>query len=85
MGHQPRIFIWDIKEKKILREFKSHKFGVLSLAFSPNMKYLVSVGFQVKKKFFFNSENSNFLIILFLARRIFVCLGLEKRGQVSRE
>ncbi|KAG1047122.1 hypothetical protein G6F43_010415 [Rhizopus delemar] len=46
MGHQPRIFIWDIKEKKILREFKSHKFGVLSLAFSPNMKYLVSVGFQ---------------------------------------
>lgn len=84
MGHQPRIFIWDIKEKKILREFKSHKFGVLSLAFSPNMKYLVSVGFQVKKKFF-NSENSNFLINLFLARRIFVCLGLEKRGQVSRE
>lgn len=50
MGHQPRILIWDVKEKKLLREFKSHKFGVLSLSFSPNMRYLVSIGFQVKKK-----------------------------------
>ncbi|PHZ16393.1 WD40 repeat-like protein [Rhizopus microsporus ATCC 52813] len=46
MGHQPRIFIWDVKEKTIFREFKAHKFGVLSLSFSPNMRYLVSVGFQ---------------------------------------
>lgn len=46
MGHQPRILIWDVKEKKLLREFKSHKFGVLSLSFSPNMRYLVSIGFQ---------------------------------------
>ncbi|KAI8642645.1 hypothetical protein BD408DRAFT_416281 [Parasitella parasitica] len=46
MGHQPRIFIWDVKEKKLLREIRSHKFGVLSLTFSPNMRYLVSVGFQ---------------------------------------
>ncbi|KAI9282726.1 WD40-repeat-containing domain protein [Sporodiniella umbellata] len=45
-GHQPRIFIWDVKERTITREFKSHKFGVLSLSFSPNMRYLVSVGFQ---------------------------------------
>lgn len=50
MGHQPRILIWNIKEKKLIAEFKSHKFGVLSLAFSPNMRYLVSIGFQVKKK-----------------------------------
>ncbi|KAF1799444.1 hypothetical protein FB192DRAFT_1423230 [Mucor lusitanicus] len=46
MGHQPRIFIWDVKERKLLREFRAHKFGVLSLTFSPNMRYLVSVGFQ---------------------------------------
>ncbi|KAI8047511.1 uncharacterized protein B0P05DRAFT_642271 [Gilbertella persicaria] len=46
MGHQPRILIWDVKEKKLLREFRSHKFGVLALSFSPNMRYLVSVGFQ---------------------------------------
>ncbi|KAI9472220.1 MAG: WD40-repeat-containing domain protein, partial [Benjaminiella poitrasii] len=46
MGHQPRIFIWDVKEKKLIREFRSHKFGVLTLTFSPNGKYLVSVGFQ---------------------------------------
>lgn len=48
MGHQPRIFIWNIKEKKLLREIRCHKFGILSLSFSPNMRYLVSVGFQVK-------------------------------------
>ncbi|KAI8367338.1 hypothetical protein BD560DRAFT_399934, partial [Blakeslea trispora] len=46
MGHQPRIFIWNVKEKKLLRELRSHKFGVLALAFSPNMRYLVSIGFQ---------------------------------------
>ncbi|KAI8968888.1 hypothetical protein BDF20DRAFT_826852, partial [Mycotypha africana] len=46
MGHQPRIFIWDVKEKKLLREIRSHKFGVLALSFSPNMRHLVSVGFQ---------------------------------------
>ncbi|KAI8992303.1 hypothetical protein BDB01DRAFT_832616 [Pilobolus umbonatus] len=46
MGHQPRIMIWNIKEQKLLREFKSHKFGVLSISFSPNMRYLVSIGFQ---------------------------------------
>ncbi|RCI05190.1 mitogen-activated protein kinase binding protein 1 [Rhizopus stolonifer] len=45
-GHQPRILIWDVKERTITREFRSHKFGVLSLSFSPNMRYLVSVGFQ---------------------------------------
>jgi WD40 repeat protein len=27
-------------------EFKGHKYGVASLAFSPDMKYIVSVGFQ---------------------------------------
>ncbi|KAI7900323.1 quinon protein alcohol dehydrogenase-like superfamily [Cokeromyces recurvatus] len=46
MGHQPRIFIWDVKEKNLIREFRSHKFGVLTLAFSPNKRYLVSIGFQ---------------------------------------
>ncbi|KAI8884228.1 WD40 repeat-like protein [Backusella circina FSU 941] len=46
MGHQPRIFIWDVKARKLVKEFRSHKFGVLALSFSPNMRYLVSVGFQ---------------------------------------
>ncbi|KAI9317211.1 hypothetical protein BX666DRAFT_1943426 [Dichotomocladium elegans] len=46
MGHQPRILIWDVKERVLLHECRGHKFGVLSLAFSPNNRYLVSIGFQ---------------------------------------
>ncbi|KAL0076140.1 hypothetical protein F4703DRAFT_1762129 [Phycomyces blakesleeanus] len=46
MGHQPRILIWDVKERVLLHECRGHKFGVFSLAFSPNMRYLVSIGFQ---------------------------------------
>ncbi|KAI8139945.1 WD40-repeat-containing domain protein [Fennellomyces sp. T-0311] len=46
MGHQPRILIWDVKARVLLHECRGHKFGVLSLAFSPNMRYLVSIGFQ---------------------------------------
>ncbi|KAJ3330592.1 hypothetical protein HDU76_005282 [Blyttiomyces sp. JEL0837] len=45
-GHQPRILIWDHAKGIIVSELQGHKFGVLSVAFSPNMKYLVSVGFQ---------------------------------------
>ncbi|CDH51194.1 mitogen-activated protein kinase-binding protein1 isoform 1 [Lichtheimia corymbifera JMRC:FSU:9682] len=46
VGHQPRILIWDVKERILLHECRGHKFGVLSLAFSPNMRYLVSIGLQ---------------------------------------
>ncbi|CAO3583213.1 unnamed protein product [Absidia cylindrospora] len=46
MGHQPRILIWDVKERVLLHQCRAHKFGILSVAFSPNMRYLVSVGFQ---------------------------------------
>ncbi|KAI7882991.1 WD40 repeat-like protein [Lichtheimia hyalospora FSU 10163] len=46
VGHQPRILIWDVKERVLLHECRGHKFGVLSLAFSPNMRYLVSIGLQ---------------------------------------
>ncbi|KAI8370435.1 WD40-repeat-containing domain protein [Radiomyces spectabilis] len=46
MGHQPRILIWNVKEKQLMHECRAHKFGILSLAFAPNMRYLVSIGFQ---------------------------------------
>ncbi|ORZ02621.1 hypothetical protein BCR43DRAFT_481844 [Syncephalastrum racemosum] len=46
MGHQPRILIWNVKERTLLHELRGHKFGVLALSFSPNLRYLVSVGFQ---------------------------------------
>ncbi|CAG8614166.1 13200_t:CDS:10, partial [Ambispora leptoticha] len=45
-GHQPRILIWDVITKTLVNELKGHKYGVLALAFSPNMKYVVSLGFQ---------------------------------------
>ncbi|KAJ3130055.1 hypothetical protein HK098_006767 [Nowakowskiella sp. JEL0407] len=45
-GHQPRILIWDHKRNTIITELRGHKFGVYALAFSPNSRYLVSLGFQ---------------------------------------
>ncbi|CAI2177185.1 1880_t:CDS:10 [Funneliformis geosporum] len=45
-GHQPRILIWEVQSKTLVNELKGHKFGVLALRFSPNMKYIISLGFQ---------------------------------------
>ncbi|KAJ3208548.1 hypothetical protein HDU82_002296 [Entophlyctis luteolus] len=45
-GHNPRILIWNIKTATIVSELHGHKFGVLSCAFSPNSKFLVSVGYH---------------------------------------
>ncbi|TPX61218.1 hypothetical protein PhCBS80983_g01246 [Powellomyces hirtus] len=43
-GHQPRVVIW--KGNSIVSELVGHKYGILALAFSPDSKYLVSVGYQ---------------------------------------
>ncbi|KAI9103015.1 WD40-repeat-containing domain protein [Phlyctochytrium arcticum] len=43
-GHQPKIIIW--KGTTIFSELVGHKYGILAIAFSPDAKYLVSVGFQ---------------------------------------
>ncbi|CAG8462325.1 1651_t:CDS:10 [Cetraspora pellucida] len=45
-GHQPRILIWDVSTKTLINELKGHKYGVLAIVFSPNMKWVVSLGFQ---------------------------------------
>ncbi|CAG8573165.1 899_t:CDS:10, partial [Paraglomus occultum] len=45
-GHQPRILIWEVQSKTLVNELKGHKYGILALSFSPNMKYIVSIGFQ---------------------------------------
>ncbi|CAG8619170.1 7817_t:CDS:2, partial [Diversispora eburnea] len=45
-GHQPRILIWDVQSRTLVNELKGHKYGVLALKFSPNMKWIVSLGFQ---------------------------------------
>ncbi|RKP14324.1 WD40-repeat-containing domain protein [Piptocephalis cylindrospora] len=46
VGHDPRILVWDTLTLEIISYMQGHRFGVLSLAFSPNDRYIVSVGFQ---------------------------------------
>ncbi|KAJ3117594.1 Mitogen-activated protein kinase-binding protein 1 [Phlyctochytrium bullatum] len=47
-GHQPRIIIWDYANNTVISELRGHKFGVSAMVFSPNQKYLVSVGVQLR-------------------------------------
>ncbi|XP_052767365.1 mitogen-activated protein kinase-binding protein 1-like isoform X3 [Mya arenaria] len=43
-GHQPAVRVWDVAEKTQVAEFLGHKFGIICVAFSPNLKYIVSIG-----------------------------------------
>ncbi|XP_076314517.1 mitogen-activated protein kinase-binding protein 1-like isoform X4 [Tachypleus tridentatus] len=45
-GHQPHLRVWDIQDCSQIAEFPGHKFGINCVAFSPNLKYVVSVGSQ---------------------------------------
>ncbi|CAC5379320.1 MAPKBP1 [Mytilus coruscus] len=45
-GHQPAVRVWDVEEKIQVAEFYGHKFGINCVAFSPNNKYIVSIGSQ---------------------------------------
>ncbi|KAK9761218.1 hypothetical protein K7432_014039, partial [Basidiobolus ranarum] len=45
-GYQPRVLIWDWRLLTIVSELLGHKFGVSTVSFSPDMKCLVSIGFQ---------------------------------------
>ncbi|KAH9499537.1 Mitogen-activated protein kinase-binding protein 1, partial [Bulinus truncatus] len=45
-GHQPAVRVWDVADKTQVAEFLGHKFGINCVAFSPNMKEVVSVGTQ---------------------------------------
>lgn len=38
--------VWDVAERKQVAELQKHKYGVSCVAFSPNGKYIVSVGNQ---------------------------------------
>ncbi|KAJ3300742.1 Cilia- and flagella-associated protein 52 [Borealophlyctis nickersoniae] len=46
MGFQADIIIWDFATRTLLRRFTLHKVKVQALAFSPNDKYLASLGGQ---------------------------------------
>lgn len=45
-GHDPKVRVWDVREKIQLCEFSGHKFAIECVAFStaPNSSLLVSVG-----------------------------------------
>ncbi|XP_060582895.1 mitogen-activated protein kinase-binding protein 1-like [Ruditapes philippinarum] len=45
-GFQPAVRVWDVAEKTQVAEFHGHKFGISCVAFSPNLKYIVSIGTQ---------------------------------------
>ncbi|CAH1791399.1 unnamed protein product [Owenia fusiformis] len=45
-GHLPCVRVWDVVEKTQLAEFMGHKFGISCVAFSPNLRYIVSIGTQ---------------------------------------
>lgn len=38
--------VWDVDEKSQVAEMLGHKYGVACVAFSPNMKHIVSMGYQ---------------------------------------
>uniref|UniRef100_A0A671LJD6 Mitogen-activated protein kinase-binding protein 1-like n=1 Tax=Sinocyclocheilus anshuiensis TaxID=1608454 RepID=A0A671LJD6_9TELE len=45
-GHMPAVRVWDVAERTQVAELHEHKYGVACVAFSPNSKYIVSVGYQ---------------------------------------
>nr|XP_057912933.1 mitogen-activated protein kinase-binding protein 1-like isoform X2 [Doryrhamphus excisus] len=45
-GHLPAVRVWDVAERQQVAELQKHKYGVSCVAFSPDCKYVVSVGNQ---------------------------------------
>lgn len=45
-GHLPAVRLWDVADRRQVAELQTHKYGVSCVAFSPNSKYIVSVGNQ---------------------------------------
>uniref|UniRef100_A0A8C7QLG5 MABP1/WDR62 first WD40 domain-containing protein n=1 Tax=Oncorhynchus mykiss TaxID=8022 RepID=A0A8C7QLG5_ONCMY len=45
-GHLPAVRVWEVCEFRQVAELQEHKYGVSCVAFSPNSKYIVSVGYQ---------------------------------------
>lgn len=42
----PAVRVWEVSERVQVSELQEHKYGVACVAFSPNGKYIVSVGYQ---------------------------------------
>lgn len=42
----PAVRVWEVSECIQVCELQEHKYGIACVAFSPNGKYIVSVGYQ---------------------------------------
>lgn len=45
-GHMPAVRVWEVLERQQVAELQEHKYGIACVSFSPNGKYIVSVGYQ---------------------------------------
>ncbi|KAH9271898.1 hypothetical protein BASA83_006000 [Batrachochytrium salamandrivorans] len=45
-GHHPRVAVWDCAAQMLVAELHGHKYGIASMAFSPDSSFVVSVGHQ---------------------------------------
>ncbi|KAJ3331476.1 Cilia- and flagella-associated protein 52 [Blyttiomyces sp. JEL0837] len=63
MGFQADIIIWDFKKRQLVRRLTLHKVKVQALAFSPNDKYLASLG----------AEDDNSVIVWDLEKGAAIC------------
>lgn len=45
-GHLPCVTVWNVKTQQEVRSYTGHEHGISSVRFSPNGKYLVSIGFK---------------------------------------
>ena len=59
MGFKADIILWDFESRSILKKFTLHKVKVEQVAFSPNEKYLVSLGSQDDRRFVILSLSSS--------------------------
>mmetsp|Transcript_5310 Transcript_5310/g.8769 ORF Transcript_5310/g.8769 Transcript_5310/m.8769 type:complete len:1539 (-) Transcript_5310:162-4778(-) len=61
-GHLPCVTIWNVKTQKQLRCYTGHEHGISSVRFSPDGKYLVSIGFKHDKQMMLHEWNVDRLV-----------------------
>nr|XP_057946593.1 mitogen-activated protein kinase-binding protein 1-like [Doryrhamphus excisus] len=45
-GHMPAVRVWEVATGAQVAKLQEHKYGVACVTFSPNSKYIISVGYQ---------------------------------------
>ena len=71
-GHLPCVRVWDMQDMSTMGVFPGHKFGINCVAFSPNMKFIVSVCY-----FLIRVMITSILVGWVRTRHGDQCLGLE--------